>query len=216
MAIDRRDSLSQLRYALTLVAEAVPALGLRERKKARARADLEAVALRLFAAQGYDETTVDEIARGAELSPATFFRYFRSKEEVVFAFQQEYGDEVARIVDEEIAPGPVDAARLECVIARFAAFLDDDPLFRVRTELVVTNRTLQARSLLGQAQWEHRLADALALNAGHDAPDTHARAAAALAYSVLYCAARVWAATGYGQGLKDLVAETMNDMRSVL
>ncbi|HTF54340.1 MAG TPA: TetR family transcriptional regulator [Pseudonocardia sp.] len=58
-------------------------VSLRERKKARTRADLQRHALRLFRAQGYAATTVDQIAGAAEVSRATFFRYFPSKEDVV-------------------------------------------------------------------------------------------------------------------------------------
>ena len=57
--------------------------GLRERKKAKAMAAIQEHALRLFAKQGYAATTVEQIAEAAEVSPSTFFRYFKTKEAVV-------------------------------------------------------------------------------------------------------------------------------------
>ena len=58
-------------------------LGLRERKQVKTRGLLQAEALRLFREQGYAETSVNDIAEAAEVSPSTFYRYFPTKEDVV-------------------------------------------------------------------------------------------------------------------------------------
>jgi len=66
-----------------LLKSSPPAQGLRERKKAKTRAAIQRHALRLFREQGYEATTVEQIAEAAEVSPSTFFRYFPTKEDVV-------------------------------------------------------------------------------------------------------------------------------------
>lgn len=75
--------------------------GLRERKKARTRAELQRHALRLFRDRGYAATTVDDIAAAAEVSRSTFFRYYPSKEAVVFLF-----DAVDPLIFEAVAAQP--------------------------------------------------------------------------------------------------------------
>src|SRR5437016_3518094 len=60
------------------------AIPLRERKKTRTREAIQTHAVRLFKRQGFESTTVDQIADAAEISPSTFFRYFPTKEAVLF------------------------------------------------------------------------------------------------------------------------------------
>lgn len=80
--------------------------GLRERTRRAVRAELAELALRLFVEHGYEETTVDDIAAAAGVSRRSFFRYFPSKEEVVFGDVEDLADQVAdairaRPADEE-------------------------------------------------------------------------------------------------------------------
>lgn len=60
-------------------------IGLREQNKAETRHAIQRAAVELFEEQGYDATTVDDIARRADVAPRTFFRYFPSKELTLFS-----------------------------------------------------------------------------------------------------------------------------------
>jgi AcrR family transcriptional regulator len=87
-------------------------LGLRERKKRRTREAIVEAAFELFAERGFEDTTVAEIADAAEIAPRTFFAYFPSKEDVVFAdFPEMLEVAVARLHDRPTGESVIDAMR---------------------------------------------------------------------------------------------------------
>src|SRR3954464_12315211 len=119
--------------------------GLRERKKAKTRWAIQEHAMRLFGDQGYEATTVDQIAAAAEISPSTFFRYFATKEDVVV--QDEYDD---LFVDAFRQAGgstdPMDTFRsaLRAALAGMDAQIWEQNMTRAR--LVMSSPLLRARS----------------------------------------------------------------------
>jgi len=86
-----------------------PRLGLRERKKAKTRALIQQTALRLFRAQGYAATSIEEIAEAAEVSTTTVFRYFPTKPDLVI-----YDDLDARLM-EAVSAQPAELSVLQVV-----------------------------------------------------------------------------------------------------
>lgn len=86
----------------------------RERKKLETRQALEAAALRLFAERGYEQTTVEDIAEAADVAVRTFFRYFSSKQHVLFG--DVVTDRIGRLRD-ELAVRPDDEPPVRSVAA---------------------------------------------------------------------------------------------------
>ena len=74
--------------------------GLRERKKQKTRETIVKVALELFAEQGYERTTIAEIADAADVSPRTIFAYFASKEDILFSDLTEIEERLAQALRE--------------------------------------------------------------------------------------------------------------------
>lgn len=97
-----------------------PALGLRERKKRRTRATLIDAAVGLCDRQGFDGTTVDQIAAIAEVSPRTFSRYFATKDAIAMALI----DEVLVRVAAELARQPRYLSHLEALRRAYVAMVE--------------------------------------------------------------------------------------------
>ena len=152
------------------VADPARPCGLRERKKARTRAALRQHAFRLFREQGYAETTVEQIAEAAEVSPSTFFRYFPTKEDVVL---EDDFDPIA-IAKFEALPAdmhPVAALRT----AMREAFAEAPPWlleqWREQTRLTMSVPELRARALDDYLRSVRLAAELMAKRLGRDPGD---------------------------------------------
>lgn len=134
------------------------------------RGELELVALDLFAERGFDRTTVDDLAEAAGIGRRTFFRYFASKNDVV------WGDFDAALqgLRERLAAVPADVPLLdgirEAVLAFNALPKEAEPQHRVRMGLVLHTPALQAHSTLRYAGWRRVIAEHVAARTGA-APD---------------------------------------------
>jgi AcrR family transcriptional regulator len=85
--------------------------GLRERKKARTRQAIADAAARLFAARGYEQVAVSDVARAAEVSEQTVYNYFQTKEQLVTDRDQQVQEELVRLIRAR-APGTTPAAAI--------------------------------------------------------------------------------------------------------
>ena len=158
--------------------------GLRERKKARTRASIREHALRLFREQGYAATRVEQIAEAAEVSPATFYRYFPTKEDVVL---QDDLDVLTLDALEAQPPGlsPLAAVRGAVASAR-AGFTDEErERFRQTTELTMAVPEIRARALDEFARTIDGTAAVLARRSGRDPDSVAVRALAGAIFGVI-------------------------------
>jgi AcrR family transcriptional regulator len=184
---------------------------LRERKKAAARLHLMTVALRLFAKRGFDQTTVEEIATAADVAPRTFFRYFPTKVDVLFA---DHPEEVAFIRESLAARPPgtevIDAVR-HAVLEGIAKAVADPRPFLTRSRLVASVPAAHARSRLLDAKFEDAIAEAAAADHGTDpATDLQARVIARAAWGAACAARDLWVAGDAEHDPRRLVDEAFD------
>ncbi|MGY1694739.1 TetR/AcrR family transcriptional regulator [Geodermatophilus sp. SYSU D00814] len=151
------------------------------------RARIERAAVELFRRHGYEAVTVGEVCRAADVSPATFYRHFRSKEDVVVGYREPFSAALTRAVASVEADVP-GRDRLPAVLLAFADFLESQQeLLDLQGELVDGHPALLRRTLAVQQQLEAQLAAALAARGGTAGP-ADADLAAAVGLAVLRAA----------------------------
>jgi mycofactocin system transcriptional regulator len=134
----------------------------RGRPPGTSRRELELIALRLFTEQGFDETTIDQIAGEAGVSRRTFFRYFNSKASVLWS---EFDTEVEAIRD-ALARMPekmpmMEAIRKAVVVANHY-HAEDVPELRARMNLIGSEPGLHASAAVHYDAWERAISDFVA------------------------------------------------------
>jgi AcrR family transcriptional regulator len=148
--------------------------GLRERKKARTRAAIRQHALRLFREQGYSATTIEQIADAAEVSAATFFRYFPTKEDVILQ------DDIDIVTIEALEAQPAELSPIAAFRAASAATLasltpEDLARFRDTAELTAAVPEVRARAIDEFVRTINQVAAAIARRTGRSVDDFEVR-----------------------------------------
>ncbi len=174
--------------------------GLRERKKARTRAAIREHAFRLFREQGYDATTVEQIADAAEVSPSTFFRYFPTKEDVVLQ------DDMDLLWAEAVRAQPPELSPMAALRAAIPAAFQGVPpeqlaMLQESTQLAVTVPAVRARFLDEFGRSITVIAGVAAERAGRDPADP---AVLTLAGAVIGVAMAAWFSSSRDAGTGDL------------
>jgi AcrR family transcriptional regulator len=176
-----------------------------------ARDRLRRAAMDLYAEQGFDQTTVAEIAEGAGLTERTFFRHFADKREVLFWGSGKLQELLVGGVDS----APDDASPIEAVAAGLeatgAVFTDRDAS-RLRQSIIASNPELQERELIKMAT----LASAIAQSLRHrGVKDPAASLAAEAGIAVFRVAFERWIAKGNKRDFVTLIRDSLDELKAL-
>src|SRR5579864_6727304 len=178
-----------------------------------ARGRLAKAAMELYAEQGFEQTTVAEIAARAGLTERTFFRHFADKREVLFYGMERLRDLLARAV----ADAPASATAMALVGAAFeaaAAMLQENPeRVRLRDAIVSANAELRERELIKLAALASAVASALR---DRGVPEPGASLAAETGVAVFKTAFARWISEPGQPSLPEIIRESMTDLRAML
>jgi AcrR family transcriptional regulator len=195
----------------------VAAVGLRERKKERTRDALAEAALQLSAARGFDHVTVEAIADACDVSPRTFFRYFASKEDALFA-------DTDRLVEQLLASLTAAPAERSALDALEAAMRDLAGTYAVGRERVLARHaviaatpSLRTRIAERQRGWEAAVMEHLRGSGRADGmSDLDVRLLVATANAALRVAIESWLEAGASGDVLVLVDGAFRRLRTGL
>jgi AcrR family transcriptional regulator len=176
------------------------------------RAEVGAVAMRLFLAQGFDRTTVDQIAAEAGLSRTSFFRYFATKEDVVLGHLDEVGQQVL----EALAARPDSEPPWQALRHAFDLTIEEVTTSPERAlsmaRMLDATPSLRIRQLGKQLTWQDRLVPEVArrLDVPGEAHDPRPRALVAAALACLNAAVDTWYAADGSPDLPTLLDQAMS------
>ena len=147
-----------------------PQLGLRERKKIKTRTAIRDATYRLIEEQGYDATTIEQIAELAEVSPSTVFRYFPTKEDIVLT------DEYDPMLESELRARPADEPPMDSLrhVLRKAVAVgmaEDAEVTRLRTRLMAEVPAVRSRMMESMSVTSHLLCQVIGERTGRG-PDS--------------------------------------------
>jgi AcrR family transcriptional regulator len=194
---------------------------LRARKKERTRIAIEDAALELFAEHGYEETTVEHIAARADISKATFFRYFGAKGDVVFGPPDDRHQALQEAIVERPASEDLVSAIRSAMREQWLPTVDPQRTMR-QTRAARTSPVLQGLSHDLALRWQADVSRALARRRRLGTPSRGCQLVAAAAFTVLSNAVNLWIdANGEGdlttlvdEGF-DLLAGLFRDMTTI-
>jgi TetR/AcrR family transcriptional regulator, regulator of mycofactocin system len=141
----------------------------RGRPPGTSRRELELIALRLFTDQGFDNTTIEQIAAEAGVSKRTFFRYYGSKASVLWSEFDHEVDVIRAALAEVPAGVPMMEAIRRAVVAANHYGPRDVPELRMRMNLIGNVPALQSSSTVHYDAWERAISDFAAIRVGQPA-----------------------------------------------
>ncbi len=178
---------------------------LRDRKKLRTREQLIESASELFAERGFDAVTVSEIAERAWVSERTFFRYFASKEDVLWPDSEEQLARFAAVIEARPADEhPLAAVQGAMTMLAQAIGMDAGPAL-ARAELVAETPSLVARDMVEHSKWEAAVAAAIRSRTGAEESSVAPEMVAVVAGGALKVSFERWVADGARSDLSELI-----------